>query len=121
MDRQSAQFVKGYIPPKMLSIITWRSVMPNLRNIEISTYICLALTDLESDAIVKQVAKRANLWHCIVCGYFNKIRVRTLMHIEAMHVGSIGYRCGSCNKFCSSKNALSIHVSRYHREDKRRF
>ena len=68
--------------------------------------------------IVSKVELRSGYWYCLLCGYCNRIRARTLMHIEAIHTGSNGYYCSHCNKFCPSKNALSTHISRYHRNKK---
>ena len=71
---------------------------------------------METESLVSYIEKTGELWFCRTCGYNNRIRIRTLMHVEAMHVGSNGYNCPVCNKFCSSKNGLNVHVSRYHRK-----
>ena len=54
------------------------------------------------------------LWRCIECGYSRKNKVRVANHIEAKHIDSEGFNCDLCGKFCSTSNALQIHISRNH-------
>jgi len=77
--------------------------------------------DIESAEIVSKVERVDGTWLCKVCGYDNKIRMRALLHVEAIHVQSSGHFCLECPKVCPSKNALNAHVSRYHRKNKKVF
>jgi len=53
------------------------------------------------------------LWQCNECGYSSNKTSNVRNHIEVNHTISQGYYCQECNKFCRSKNSLSIHKSRY--------
>ena len=65
--------------------------------------------------IVAKMAKVEDLWQCQDCLWTTKYKTRLWEHIESRHVQSQGYNCGACFKFCSSKHALHIHKSRYHK------
>jgi len=52
-------------------------------------------------------------WQCTDCGHTSQQATNIKNHIEVKHVGSSGYYCQLCNKFCSSKNALNNHRTRY--------
>jgi len=54
-----------------------------------------------------------SVWQCIDCEYSSKQKHNVRNHIESQHVESQGYFCPECNKFCRTKNALSLHKSRY--------
>ena len=56
-----------------------------------------------------------SVWACTQCDYVAKQKVNLGNHIEAKHIQSNGYNCYHCGKLYPSKNALSSHVSRYHR------
>ena len=52
----------------------------------------------------------------MTCGWHSKFKTRLNEHVEAKHVETGGYSCPLCGKFCSSKNALKLHKSKYHRD-----
>jgi len=54
-----------------------------------------------------------NMWQCVECEYSSKQKHNVRNHIESHHMESQGYFCQECNKFCRTKNALSLHRSRY--------
>jgi len=54
----------------------------------------------------------ASFWQCIECLYTSKLRHNMRNHIESQHTASPGYYCKQCDKFCKTKNALSLHKSR---------
>jgi len=54
----------------------------------------------------------ASIWQCIECAYTSKLRHNMRNHIESQHTASQGYFCHHCDKFCKTKNALSLHKSR---------
>jgi len=54
-----------------------------------------------------------SIWQCIDCEYSSKQKHNVRNHIESNHMESQGYFCQECNKFCRTKNALSLHKSRY--------
>jgi len=56
-----------------------------------------------------------HLWRCLDCGHTSKRTTDLTKHIEAKHVGDAGFDCSYCGKHCPSKNALTSHVSRQHR------
>jgi len=55
------------------------------------------------------------LWRCLDCGHISKRTTDLTKHIEAKHLRYAGYDCSYCGKYCPSKNALTSHVSRQHR------
>ena len=55
------------------------------------------------------------VWQCVTCGWETKFKTRLYEHVEAKHVETGGHSCPLCGKFCSSKNALKLHKSKYHR------
>ena len=72
-------------------------------------------TQAINDAVVSQMQKCDGFWRCLTCGWETKLRARVWEHVEAKHVETNGYACPLCGKFCSSKNALKLHKSKYHR------
>ncbi|XP_023319854.1 protein tramtrack, beta isoform isoform X12 [Eurytemora carolleeae] len=72
--------------------------------------------DLERVEILDQMMRSGDDWLCKQCGYSSRVRHRTLLHVEAIHVTSGGHHCLECQKLCPSKNALNAHMSRYHRK-----
>ena len=57
--------------------------------------------------------KRAKI--CKVCGKEGE-STDIKRHIEAYHLESVSLSCGFCDKILQSRNALRVHVSRYHVE-----
>ena len=72
------------------------------------------LSDLEEE-ISQKMVRLVEGWQCQDCLWTTKYKTRLWEHIESKHVQSQGYNCGICLKFCSSKHALHIHKSRYHK------
>ena len=52
---------------------------------------------------------------CKVCGKEGE-STDIKRHIEAYHLDSVSLSCGFCDKILQSRNALRVHVSRYHVE-----
>ena len=57
----------------------------------------------------------SSIWACSECEYNSKYNHNVFEHIEAKHVGSLGYLCDICNKVCPTKNALRTHNIRHHK------
>jgi len=53
------------------------------------------------------------LWQCSDCEYTTQQPTNMRNHIEVHHMATQGYFCQHCDKFCRTKNALSLHRSRY--------
>jgi len=62
----------------------------------------------------KEMTEQGIAWKCTDCDYQTKGRRGLFEHIESKHVGSEGYSCQFCQKFCPSRNALRSHMSRHH-------
>jgi len=54
-------------------------------------------------------------FQCTDCGHVTTKKTNLLRHIESKHMILQAIACQFCQKMCPSKNALSSHVSRYHR------
>jgi len=54
-------------------------------------------------------------FQCTDCGHATTKKTNLLRHIESKHMILEAIACKFCAKMCPSKNALSSHVSRYHR------
>ena len=54
-------------------------------------------------------------FQCTDCGHVTTKKTNLLRHIESKHMILEAIACQFCQKMCPSKNALSSHVSRYHR------
>jgi len=55
----------------------------------------------------------SGLWQCLECDHTCQQPTNMRNHIESKHVVTNGYYCHQCSKFCRTKNALSIHRTRY--------
>jgi len=55
----------------------------------------------------------SGLWQCLDCDHTCQQPTNMRNHIESKHVVTNGYYCHQCSKFCRTKNALSIHRTRY--------
>jgi len=62
----------------------------------------------------KEMSEQGIVWKCTDCDYQTKGRRGLYEHIESKHVGSQGYSCQFCQKFCPSRNALRSHMARHH-------
>ena len=51
----------------------------------------------------------SSLWLCSDCDYSSKNNSNVYEHIEARHVGSVGYHCSFCDKTCPTRNVIIIH------------
>ena len=58
-------------------------------------------------------------YQCVECKFTTPYSSTLKCHIEAKHLFTSGYACNVCSKFCPSRNALSTHMSRYHRRDRK--
>ena len=61
----------------------------------------------------KMFKNTSGVWQCTDCNHTSPHTTNIKNHIEVKHVGSSGYYCQECNKFCSTKNALNNHRTRY--------
>jgi len=72
-------------------------------------------TDANKDDLIrsKMFKNSSGAWQCTDCNHTSPHTTNMKNHIEVKHVGSSGYYCQQCNKFCSTKNALNNHRTRY--------
>merc|ERR1712183_368400 len=64
-------------------------------------------TDGNKDDIQSKMWKNSSgLWQCTVCDHTSQHTTNMKNHIEVKHVGTAGYYCQQCHKFCRTKNAL---------------
>jgi len=62
---------------------------------------------------VKMWKNLEGYWQCTDCNHTSQQPTNMRNHIESNHVLTNGYYCQQCGKFCKTKNALSIHRTRY--------
>ena len=56
---------------------------------------------------------------CTLCGKQNSLKTNVRNHIESVHFpGHFSYNCNHCKKTFKAKNALCVHVSLMHRNEK---
>ena len=53
------------------------------------------------------------IYKCAHCEYVTPHKTNMKNHVESKHMISSGYTCPVCSKFCATKNAFSLHKSRY--------
>jgi len=72
-------------------------------------------TDANKDGVIrsKMFKNSSSIWQCTDCDHTSQHTTNMKNHIEVKHVGSSGYYCQQCNKFCSTRNALNNHRTRY--------
>ena len=69
-----------------------------------------------NEDISKTLKKEAHGYSCNLCGKKCSDLSKAKSHIEAKHFpSSTGYICNCCHQWFKTKNALSIHMSREHR------
>ena len=72
--------------------------------------------DNASGDISKTLKKEVHGYSCNLCGKQCSDLSKAKSHIEARHFpSSTGYTCNCCHQWFKTKNALSIHISREHR------
>jgi len=52
-------------------------------------------------------------YKCDNCEYVTGHKATMRNHVESKHFVSSGHNCPVCNKFCSTKNALNYHKTKY--------
>ena len=63
------------------------------------------------------MSKQVQGYSCNICGKFSGDLTKAKAHMEAKHFpSSTGYTCHCCDRWFKTKNALSIHMSREHRD-----
>ena len=80
----------------------------------------LTVESRESD-IYSKVGKSttSGLFFCTMCMFQAPSRTKVFCHVESKHFqdAAVVYHCEFCEKTLHSRNALSTHVSRYHRQE----
>ena len=70
---------------------------------------------IDLDLLIKsKIDRRDNVYACTECDYTTPYPDTCRNHVEARHLSTSGYTCQICNKFCSTRNAMKIHYTRYH-------
>jgi len=59
-----------------------------------------------------------NMFQCLECEHTSNYKSNMVKHVEDRHVKHQGHACEYCEKICPSRNALSAHISRKHRNTK---
>ena len=63
------------------------------------------------------MSKQVQGYSCNICGKYSGDLTKAKAHMEAKHFpSSTGYTCQCCDRWFKTKNALSIHMSREHRD-----
>eukprot|EP00090_Calanus_glacialis_P001651 TRINITY_DN11188_c0_g1_i5.p1 TRINITY_DN11188_c0_g1~~TRINITY_DN11188_c0_g1_i5.p1 ORF type:complete len:385 (-),score=96.79 TRINITY_DN11188_c0_g1_i5:794-1864(-) len=74
------------------------------------------------EAIMSNILRdnERKLFTCALCEFGASSRHKAFCHIEAKHFqdSPVTYSCQFCGKFVSSKNALGIHITRNHKEER---
>ena len=110
-----------FAPPRMLGTNTKADIT---RAVEIK--VCTSELRLFSlGALWEEIQKRifplsdlqpgSTRFGCTDCNHTSRDKHAMSLHIESKHVGSSGYTCPICSKFCPSRNAWHLHKSRYHK------
>ena len=92
--------------PKRIKSYSW-----NLINCHL--HLISGFIDEEVKSRVLTIGKSE--FQCTECGHITTKKTNLLRHIESKHMVLEAIACKFCGKMCPSKNALSSHVSRYHR------
>ena len=117
----TAPYVSNSAPPRMLGTYTKADIT---RAVEIQ--VCKSELRLFSlGALWEEIQKRifplsdlqpgSTRFGCTDCNHTSRDKHAMSLHIESKHVGSSGYTCPICSKFCPSRNAWHLHKSRYHK------
>ena len=73
--------------------------------------------NFESDAVVRsKIIKDGAGSRCTDCNFSGSIN-EVYKHIEKSHV-EVSFTCNLCGRFCTSRNGLLVHRSRFHRKYK---
>jgi len=77
-----------------------------------------AREDLINSHIIKDLERK--LFTCTLCQFGAPSTHRVFCHLEAKHFQNspVTYTCPYCGKAASSKNAMCLHISRNHKEEK---
>lgn len=59
-----------------------------------------------------------NIFQCADCDHTSNYKSNMVKHVEDRHIQQGGHVCKFCEKICPSRNALSAHISRKHRNTK---
>jgi len=66
----------------------------------------------------KIIQLEKNKFQCSDCEHSSNYKSNMVKHVEDRHVQQDGVFCQFCEKVCPSRNALSAHISRKHRNTK---
>ena len=73
------------------------------------------ILDIEAEIRSKMENLGSSKWRCKDCNFVSK-STNVYYHIESKHVEGAGYFCNICTKFCKTRNALNIHMTKYHKQ-----
>ena len=90
-----------------------KNACPHLLYCFFQTCVISGFIDDEIKSRILTVGKSE--FQCTDCGHSTTKKTNLLRHIESKHMILEAIACKFCEKMCPSKNALSSHVSRYHR------
>eukprot|EP00092_Neocalanus_flemingeri_P003532 GFUD01003788.1.p1 GENE.GFUD01003788.1~~GFUD01003788.1.p1 ORF type:complete len:106 (+),score=10.87 GFUD01003788.1:71-388(+) len=72
--------------------------------------------DSLDEVIMNQMAKKADGWVCMTCGFLSKKKSNCASHVESKHVLSEGFSCPYCALFCPNRKSLRNHTDRHHKD-----
>jgi len=73
----------------------------------------------KQEAMLENMSKQVQGYTCNICGKYSGDLTKAKAHMEAKHFpSSTGYTCHCCDRWFKTKNALSIHISREHRDSR---
>ena len=75
---------------------------------------CEQVMDEEIQSRIITIGKSE--FQCAECGQTARLKPNMWKHVEAKHMSPQPVYCAFCDKVCPSKNALNVHMSRYHRD-----
>ena len=68
----------------------------------------------EIDAMIEtRTIRYGKMFKCSECDYETTVKGNLGKHIEAKHI-SPGVTCEFCSKFCPTRHALRMHITRQH-------
>ena len=109
-----ANIVLNYVEQEMPLDLTYTDNIILNKLIQCMHIMGTSVSAIVESKMFKEMTAHGILWKCTDCEYHTKGRRGLFEHIESKHVGSEGYTCHYCQKFCPSRNALRSHMARHH-------